>query len=58
MENNTPSFSDIIQKNIDKYNKKINKSRELMKQAIERAEQRGTREKGLKDNQINIMDLI
>lgn len=47
------SFSEILQKNIDKHNKRQEESLRLMREIKERIPQ-----EDLKENQINIMDLI
>lgn len=48
------SFSEILQKNIYKHNKRIEENLKLMREIKAKSQEQD----GLKSNQINIMDLI
>jgi len=47
-------FSEVLQKSIDKHNKKQQENLKLIREIKQRIPQ----DKNLKDNQINIMDLL
>ncbi len=51
------NFSDILQKQLDKINKRQQESLKALQEAKARAEPRQD-EQDLNDNQINIMDMI
>jgi len=51
------SFSEMLQKSIDKINKKQQDNLRFMQEIKQRQKEKGIND-GLKDNQINIMDLL